>query len=222
VLLPQPGTTAQHYQSCPVYGFLYSAPQRRDYDRAVIPVTIIPGWTDEWTAVGTVAAAAVALGIALWSWLLGHNQKKAEEARRQLAEAYQIQVDTIRAVQPTRTVGLMVNRSPYTVTAVDCRFSDGATVSTAIRRNRFLDPDKIPEVLVRDVRRSTIGQGDTMIPQDPMPDTLTPWAAGIRFESDRVPDNVYCIMRWIDRYGTGWEHKLGQVRQVKPSDGWMP
>jgi hypothetical protein len=187
----------------------------------VIPVTIIPGWTDKWTAVGTVAAAVVALGIALWSWWLGHSQKKAEEARRQLAEAYQVQVETIRVRNPSRSIGLTINRSPYTITAVDGRFSDGTTVSTVAARYRFVDTSKVPEMLTRGLTITTIGEGDTMIPQDPMPDTLTPWAAGIRFESGKVPDNAYCIIRWTDRYGACWEHKLGKVRQIKPSDAWM-
>ena len=91
---------------------------------AVIPVTIIPGWTDELTAVGTVAAAVVALFIALWSGWLGRHQREAEDARRQLAEAYQIQVETMQATDPQRAVGIIVNRSPYTVTNVDGQFSD--------------------------------------------------------------------------------------------------
>lgn len=192
----------------------------------MIPITIIPGWTDEWTAVGTVAAAVVALGIALWSGWLGRRQKKAEDARRQLAEAYQIQVETVQANDPKRAVGLMVNRSPYTVTGVDGRFSDGRTLTPAESRNRFVNMDRVPGALLRDLTVSTIrsagSRGDILVRDDPMPDTLTPWAAGIRFESGRVPDGSYCIIRWTDRYGTCWEHKLGRVRQVKPSDAWAP
>lgn len=55
---------------------------------------------------------------------------------------------------------------------------------------------------------------------DLMTGIVTPWAARIRFESGRVPDGSYCIIRWTDRYGTCWEHQLGRVRQVKPSDAW--
>ena len=30
------------------------------------------------------------------------------------------------------------------------------------------------------------------------------------------------IIRWTDRWGTRWEHKLGQVRPIAAEEPWEP
>jgi hypothetical protein len=51
-----------------------------------------PSWTDIMTAVGTVAAAAAAVGIAGWSHWQAVKERARSHEREQLAEAYEVQV----------------------------------------------------------------------------------------------------------------------------------
>ncbi len=55
---------------------------------------------------------------------------------------------------------------------------------------------------------------------------LAPWDLGIRFESDEVHvQNLkghYALVRWTDRWGTRWEHRRGEVRQVRDDEPWSP
>lgn len=55
---------------------------------------------------------------------------------------------------------------------------------------------------------------------------LAPWDGGIRFESDYVAEkflkNPYPLGRWTDRCGTRWEHRRGEVRQVRDDEPWSP
>jgi hypothetical protein len=55
---------------------------------------------------------------------------------------------------------------------------------------------------------------------------LTPVDKGMRFESDVVATqflrNPYPLVRWVDRWGTWWEHRLGEVRQIADGQDWAP
>ena len=55
---------------------------------------------------------------------------------------------------------------------------------------------------------------------------LTPWNAGVRFESDEIHtqhlSGPYPIVRWTDRWGTRWEHKRGVMRQIRDGEQWAP
>ena len=59
------------------------------------------------------------------------------------------------------------------------------------------------------------------------PDWLPPWDARLIFEED-LPSPLksgkegapaYPIVRWTDRWGTGWEHMRGKLQQVDRSEG---
>jgi len=55
-------------------------------------------------------------------------------------------------------------------------------------------------------------------------DILTPWDAGLRFEADAMEvrdlKSPYLLVRWTDRWGTRWEHKRGEVGQVRDDEPW--
>ena len=55
---------------------------------------------------------------------------------------------------------------------------------------------------------------------------LTPWDMALRFETDRVHVKFltapYPVVCWTDRWGTRWEHKRGEVRQIRAGEGWAP
>jgi hypothetical protein len=55
---------------------------------------------------------------------------------------------------------------------------------------------------------------------------LAPWDTGIRVESDpmavKFTRGAYPVVRWTDQWGTRWEHRLGQVRQIDDSAQWAP
>lgn len=55
-------------------------------------------------------------------------------------------------------------------------------------------------------------------------DTLGPWDAGMRFESGDVGvrhlAGPYFVVRWVDRWGTHWEHKQGVVRYITEGEVW--
>ena len=48
----------------------------------------------------------------------------------------------------------------------------------------------------------------------------------MRFESDDVHvqhlKSPYPLVRWTDRWAARWEHRLGQVRQVRDDQEWTP
>lgn len=57
-------------------------------------------------------------------------------------------------------------------------------------------------------------------------DRLTPWDLGIRFEGDPMSSaqfpGAFPVVRWRDRWGTCWEHRRGEVRQIRDGEEWQP
>ena len=55
---------------------------------------------------------------------------------------------------------------------------------------------------------------------------LAPWDAGIRIESDEVDvrflKSPYPLVRWTDRWGTRWEQRRGEARQIGDGEEWVP
>jgi len=48
----------------------------------------------------------------------------------------------------------------------------------------------------------------------------------MRFETETVHvkflKSWYPLVRWTDRWGTRWEHRRGEVRQVREDEPWVP
>jgi hypothetical protein len=169
-----------------------------------------------------------------------HSRAQIEEERRiarereQLAEAYQVQVVMGQMavgepdeygepdVSMQRLAVMVLNRGPYTITRVEARFIyDGKVWAPRgghhggyTRLPGFLD---LPEML---------RAGWKAAPERAMYGVLTPWDTGIRFESGEVHIKLlprpYPLVRWTDRLGTRWEHRRGEVRQVRDDEDWTP
>ena len=155
--------------------------------------------------------------------------------REQYSEAYAVQVtvgELNTASEPPdqfgdpgsdaakRLAALVVNRGRYGITRVSAQFSpDGKSLTSPSRSVRIpASFDSLPRELrgefgsLRDKR----GHGDT----------LAPWDAGMRFESAntgvRHLAGPYFVVRWVDRWGTNWEHKQGVVEPVAEGQSWKP
>jgi hypothetical protein len=178
--------------------------------------TIAPGgpsW-DELTAVGTLALAAVTLitllatvMIALRSDQQLRTERKDDREREQLTEAYAV------SVLFGGNVTIVVNRGKFTITKVEAqlRLGDG-TLTEFLSRARLLDIKGLDAEL-----RADATSGLDAISHS---DLLTPWDLGLRFvKNQEVTDGLfgaYPIVRWTDRWGTRWEHKLGEARTLQP------
>jgi hypothetical protein len=246
-------------------------------------VVVQPGITDWLTAVGTVAVALAAVGVALFAEWRASVRVRAERARsdlvladerahsdqvladeraaadkrlksqqehsdrqfhaaqtrsqetEQYTEAYAVQVtvaETTTASGPPNEYGdpgpdaakrlaaLVVNRGRYAITRVTAQFSpDGRSLTSASRVVRIpVSFESLPPELRGDFGplRDKRGHGDT----------LAPWDAGMRIESDNVGvrhvAGPYFVVRWVDRWGTHWEHKRGVVRYITEGESWSP
>lgn len=201
-----------------------------------------PSWTDILTAIGTVATAVVAVGIALWSnWTTGKlvsterkrnaGERKAETERDQLSQAYLVQValgQKDEEVPPgghrgpndgLRRLAVMVINGGYNViTKIEVHFSyDG----------KSLVPQSSYQWMpgFHDVTQQLVDAGWESLPEAPIRGVLVP-NQGVLFKSDTVHAQLlmdpYPIVRWSDRYGTRWEHRLGKVRRIRDDESWVP
>jgi hypothetical protein len=190
----------------------------------------LPDW---FTAAGTFAAAVAAVGVAVWSdWRVRQERASASE-REQFAQALTVEVaqgeqisgarDTVYN-EPDGTqrvlVALVVNRSNYTITQVQARFRlspDGANPSLVeSHAERIANYDLVDEKLRHGLSGPPEGPADIA--------WLAPVDVGMRFESDDIPAGQvlgwYPVVRWTDRWGLGWEHRLGNVRRIAESEPW--
>ena len=117
-----------------------------------------------------------------------------------------------------RLAALVVNRGRCAITRVTAQFSpDGKSLTSPSRVVRIpASFEKLPQELRGDFGplQDKRGHGDR----------LTPWDAGMRFESGDVGlrhlAGPYFVVRWVDRWGTHWEHKQGVVRYITDGEAW--
>jgi hypothetical protein len=154
------------------------------------------------------------------------EERRLSREREQLAEAYAVQVS--QAEQPSGTpetralFTIVVNRGSYTITRIEAQFhlnTDGnGSLTTAHQTERITSYADLDERL----RRSLSGPPE----RDAYTGKLTPWDIGMRFRTDSMATRYtvgwYPVVRWNDRWGTRWEHKQGEVRQVADSAIWEP
>src|SRR4029077_15976569 len=102
------------------------------------------------------------------------------------------------------------NRGRYTITRIEARISpDGKSLVAA-------HPKEIPgsqEIPGKELWAAYLG-------------VLTPWDSYIEFQTDDLPisgvTSFFPVVRWTDRWGTCWEHKRGEVREVMDGRPWVP
>ena len=55
---------------------------------------------------------------------------------------------------------------------------------------------------------------------------LTDASGTLRLESDDVHvqhfESPYPLVRWTDRWGARWEHRRGEVQQIRDDQDWVP
>jgi hypothetical protein len=115
---------------------------------------------------------------------------------------------------------LVVNRGRYAITRVTAQFSpEGRSLTSPSRVIRIpASFESLPQELRGDFGplQDKRGHGDT----------LAPWDAGMRFESGDVGvrhlAGPYFVVRWMDRWGTNWEHKQGSVKPITEGQPWSP
>lgn len=179
------------------------------------------------TAFGTVGATVAAVGIAWWSHRQALSGRARSHEREQLAAAYAVRVvqgerpaDRHSTLHPSLVVlvATVVNGGHYTITGVEVMFClDGEHLVPPATSERVSSFGGLPPGL----RKPT----DTSQEQA-MAGVLTPWDTGLRSESDEIGvqqlKGHYALVRWTDRWGTRWEHRRGEVRQVRDDQEWAP
>ena len=217
----------------------------------VIAVSGGTSWTDIMTAFGTVGAVVAAVSIALWAeWRSGerltaehkHSDQQLKEERErsgaqieeerrvarereQAAEAHAVQVAMVTTEPDEQHIryvaAIVVNHGAFTIRRVEAQFRlPGQNTSLVSPRyhERVPGTDNLNEKLLLGMsgRLEGLVRGDV----------VSPWDIGMRFEADPMDTGqavgAYPVVRWTDRWGTRWEHRLGEVRQVGDDEPWSP
>jgi hypothetical protein len=215
----------------------------------VVAIVTRPDWPSIVTAVGTVAVAVVAVGVALFAEWRAGKRLRAERARsdrllteeralsearlrderqlfqdrEQFAEAYAVQVVLMkRATDITdanRLVALIVNRGSQTITQIGARFSPDGQSVVSHHKQTRIPGHP-------NLPPELLAGPPFEAPAEAASygDRLTPWDTGMVVETDamgvqRLKD-PRVIVRWTDRWGTRWENKRGEVQQVQDGSAW--
>lgn len=113
-----------------------------------------------------------------------------------------------------RPVAVVINNGRFTITNLDARFARNATQYPCQQMEYYSAYPTLPQELV------------SGLVADPAINMLPPGFAGVRFIGDSMTaqelHGINPIVRWTDRWGTQWEHKLGQVRPIAAEEPWEP
>ncbi len=117
-----------------------------------------------------------------------------------------------------RLAVMVVNHSSSTITRVEARFSyDGRSIAPAGKYTRLSGFARVSPKL---------REGWSPSSERALYGVLAPWDAGIRFESEDVHvqflKSPYPLVRWTDRWGTRWEQRRGEARQIQDGEDWVP
>ena len=185
---------------------------------------------------GTIALAVVTVAVIFTTIIITVQDRRHAEAllkdeqdraqkQEQLDGAYAVQVilgtlsgQTASNADVKQLVAIVVNHARYTVTRVEARFSyDGKSMITPRVSESMPSVPKLSG-------RFAAGWAPMRTPA--MQGVLPPRHAGMWFETDdvQVQDlaSPYPVVRWTDRWGTRWEHKRGDVRQIQEDAAWCP
>lgn len=183
-----------------------------------------PDWTDILTAIGTVATAIVAVGVALRAERRVDKRLREErqlyQDREQRAQASAVQVLLVRkeSVQPKTSIlmAIVTNHGRETITGLQARYSlDRSSILTFARSQRVashlnLHPD--------------LSAGVKPVESAAYAASLTQWDIALDFESDPTSDDrlgdPVALVRWTDRWGTTWESRRNEIRKVDPGSEW--
>ena len=158
-------------------------------------------------------------------------ERDVAQWREQLAEAYAVQVVLAggstgdlgkRDRAPHRLAVIVVNRGRYTITNVEAQLRLGGSGNPSLvgfdSEQRLPGGDDLPPDL--------LGGLSVRLRAGVRADRLTPWDRGLRFDAAPVSaedlQGAYPVVRWTDRWGGRWEHRLGEVRPAGLFEEWMP
>ncbi len=164
------------------------------------------------------------------------SRAQIEEERRlardgeQWSEAYEVQVALGErladpgkgAARVYRLGGIVVNHGHYAITGIEARIRLAGAGGPSLVP--FAGSERVPCTTDLDerLRDGMSGLLEGMLHSD----RLSPWDIGLRFWSDPVSSaqfpGAYPVVRWTDRWGTRWEHRQGDVRQIKDGEEWTP
>lgn len=181
-----------------------------------------------WTGIGTIALAVMTLAAVVTSIVLARqDRRRFEDERRhsleqeQLTEASSVQVNMTQNLwqdKGQRRLLLTVsNQGRFTIIHLEARFcTDGRTVVAPVGSDRDLPAEYQGKKVMGLIRE-----------EGAMAGILRGLGEGMRFGSDPLSleqlKDPYVLVRWTDRWGTRWEHRLGQVRRIEGGDtAWTP
>jgi hypothetical protein len=133
-------------------------------------------------------------------------------------EAYGSRISTDPETPIDCPVAIVVNRGHYTITRLEAQIClSRDTLTSYGKTEHFTSWWTVPQPMTEGLS----GAG-----RDIYLSTLTPTDLGMRFSSDTVAVRhligSYPIVWWMDRWGTRWEHKRGEVRQIKEGSSGFP
>jgi hypothetical protein len=115
-------------------------------------------------------------------------------------------------------VAIVVDRGHYAIIRLEAQIClNNNNMTSYGRTEHFTSWSTIPQLMTEGLS----GGG-----RDIYLSTLTPYDLGMRYSNDatvvRHLIGSYPIVRWTDRWGMRWEHKRGEVRQIKEGEQWLP
>jgi hypothetical protein len=117
---------------------------------------------------------------------------------------------------------IVVNHGQYTITELDAQLRLATAGGPSLVA--FATSERVPST--EDLHPELVGGMSARFDALLDPRQLTPWDRGTRFESDPVLTaqlpGSHPVVRWRDRWGTRWEHRLGKVRQITDAEPWVP
>lgn len=187
---------------------------------------------DAWTAIGTIALAAMTLaavvttiGITVQDRRRVDDERRSAAEQEQLAEAWAVVSDMSQTVyfvtgkeENTRLLWLTVaNVGRFTITRLEARFClDGSVLTVPAESERDTPP---------------LWRGETMMmglvrQEGAMAGILRAGGEGMRYQSEIIAvsrlKDPYALVRWTDRWGNRWQHRLGEVRRIGNDEEWTP
>jgi hypothetical protein len=159
-----------------------------------------------------------------------NEERRVAQEREQFTEAYTVHVVLGEMTvaeggehggpgEPVKRLAVMVvNHGAFTITGLEAQFCyDGVKLGFPERSKRLTGFGNV---------RERLREGWNPSAEHALDGVLTPRDAGVRFESYMVParelGSPYPLVRWIDRWGTKWEHRRGEVRRLRYDEPWSP
>jgi hypothetical protein len=161
------------------------------------------------------------------------EERQHTQDREQRIEAYAVQVfNGMTSVNEVHgqsdpddpsacPLAVVVNGGHYTISDIGARFFTRSATYKVFKIFHASAFYKLPKILLAGEEGKSESQewpGESTV--------LTPSDPGLRIiglaRHVRELIDSYPVVRWTDRWGTRWEHKQGEVRQIGENEEWRP